>query len=80
MIGGKALCAGRPQRGTPLRETITERVQNAQREGDAALDLDPEATAEFLIANIAGIRVAGRGGADHAALTGLADMPLRALR
>ena len=28
--------------------------------------IDPEAAAEFLIANIAGIRVAGRGGADRA--------------
>jgi hypothetical protein len=31
-------------------------------------------------AHLAGICVAGRGGADHATLTGLADMALRALR
>jgi AcrR family transcriptional regulator len=63
-----------------LRNAIARRVRDAQREGDVATRLDPEATAEFLLANIAGIRVAGRGGADHATLTGLADMALRALR
>ena len=63
-----------------LRNAVARRVRKAQREGDVASGLDPEAVAEFLIANIAGIRVAGRGGADHATLTGLADMALRALR
>ena len=63
-----------------LREPIAARVRDAQRDGDVAADLDPEAIAEFLIANIAGIRVAGRGGADRATLTSLADMALRALR
>ena len=59
---------------------IAARVRDAQREGDVAAGLVPEATAQFLIANITGIRVAGRGGADHATLTALADMTLRALR
>ena len=59
---------------------IAARVRDAQREGDVATGLDPKAIAEFLIANIAGIRVAGRGGANRATLTGLADMALRALR
>jgi TetR/AcrR family transcriptional repressor of nem operon len=63
-----------------LRDAIAARVREAQQEGDVASDLDPGAASEFLIANIAGIRVAGRGGADRAALTGLADMALRALR
>ena len=63
-----------------LREAIAARVRDAQTEGDAASDLDAAAIADFLIANIAGIRVAGRGGADRAALTGLADLALRALR
>ena len=63
-----------------LRDAIAARVRDAQRDGDVASNLDPEAASEFLIANIAGIRIAGRGGADRAALTGLADMALRALR
>lgn len=63
-----------------LREAIGARVGDAQREGDVASSLDPEATAEFLVANITGIRVAGRGGANHATLTSLATMALKALR
>jgi AcrR family transcriptional regulator len=63
-----------------LRNVLAGRVRDAQREGDVANGLDPEVVAEFLIANIAGIRVAGRGGAGHATLTGLADLALRALR
>jgi TetR/AcrR family transcriptional repressor of nem operon len=63
-----------------LRDAIAARVRDAQQEGDVASDLDAGAISEFLIANIAGIRVAGRGGADRATLTSLADMVLRALR
>jgi TetR/AcrR family transcriptional regulator, transcriptional repressor for nem operon len=68
-----------PLAGT-LRDAIAARVRDAQRDGDVVANLAPEAASEFLIANIAGIRVAGRGGADRAALTGLADMALKALR
>lgn len=63
-----------------LRGAITSRIRDAQREGDVSTSLAPEATAEFLIANIAGIRIAGRGGADRRTLTRLADLALRALR
>jgi len=63
-----------------LREAIAARVSDAQRDGDVAADLDSEAAAEFLVANITGIRVAGRGGADRAALTSLANLALKALR
>lgn len=63
-----------------LRAAIAARVRDAQRDGDVASNLEPEAVSEFLIANIAGIRVAGRGGAKRATLTGLADMALRALQ
>ena len=63
-----------------LRAAIAGRVRDAQQDGDVAANLDAEAISEFLIANIAGLRVAGRGGANRAALTSLADMALRALR
>jgi TetR/AcrR family transcriptional repressor of nem operon len=62
-----------------LRGAVAARVRDAQREGDVATGLHPRAIAEFLIANIAGIRVAGRGGTDRAILASLADMALRAL-
>jgi AcrR family transcriptional regulator len=63
-----------------LRDTIAARVRDAQREGDVATNLGAETIAEFLMANIVGIRVAGRGGADRVVLAALAGMALRALR
>jgi TetR/AcrR family transcriptional repressor of nem operon len=63
-----------------LRKAIAARVRDAQRDGDVAAGLDPKAAAEFLVVNITGIRVAGRGGANRTVLTGLADMALKALR
>jgi AcrR family transcriptional regulator len=63
-----------------LRDAIAARVRDAQRDGDVASNLDPEAVSEFLIGNIAGIRVAGRAGANRAKLTSLANMALKALR
>jgi TetR/AcrR family transcriptional repressor of nem operon len=63
-----------------LRAAIAARIRDAQRDGDVASNLDSEAASEFLIGNIAGIRIAGRGGANRAALTSLADMALKALR
>jgi AcrR family transcriptional regulator len=66
--------------GAGLRGAVAGRIRDAQRDGDVAVDIDPEATVEFLIANIAGIRVAGRGGAGPKTLTSLADMALRAIR
>lgn len=66
--------------GAPLRSAIADRIRDAQQEGDAVTGLEPEIAADFLIANIAGLRVAGRGGADRATLAGLATMALRTLR
>lgn len=63
-----------------LGGVLAGRVRDAQREGDVAADLDPERMAEFLMASIAGICIAGRSGADRRMLTSLADMALRALR
>ena len=66
--------------GRTLHMAIASRMRDAQREGDVAASLDPEALAQFLIANIAGIRVAGRGGADRSTLAALQEMVMRALR
>jgi len=70
----------RARHGRAIRASISARVRNAQQEGDIPASLDPEASAEFIIANIAGIRIAARGGAGPAALSSLADHALRALR
>lgn len=66
--------------GRTLHMAIASRMRDAQREGDVAASLDPEALAQFLIANIAGIRVVGRGGADRSTLAALQEMVMRALR
>ena len=66
--------------GAPLRAMVAARVRDAQDQGDICPNLEPEAAADYLIATIAGIRVAGRGGAARASLSNLAALALRALR
>jgi TetR/AcrR family transcriptional repressor of nem operon len=63
-----------------LLQALIERVTEAQKEGDVAADLNPALTARYLTTNVAGIRVAGRGGADLATLGMIGEMALRALR
>src|SRR5882724_2917343 len=63
-----------------LRDAIAARVRDAQRDGDVASNLHPEAASKFLIANISGSRRAARGGANLAAVACLADMAPRVLR
>ena len=60
--------------------TLSERLQIAQRDGDVADDLDADVAARFLIASIAGMRIAARSGADRRVLGSLAGMALRSLR
>lgn len=66
--------------GEILREAIGSRVEEAQADGDIAGHLKPTMIADFILANIAGLRIAGRGGADAGSLASLADVTLRALR
>lgn len=66
--------------GSALRALFIETIQRGQQEGDVAADLDPAEIATFLVAAIAGIRVAARGGATAAHLERLVDLTLRALR
>jgi TetR/AcrR family transcriptional regulator, transcriptional repressor for nem operon len=63
-----------------FHQALTERIRDAQREGDAASNRDPETVARFLSTNIAGIRVAGRAGADQIALSAIGEMALQVLR
>jgi TetR/AcrR family transcriptional repressor of nem operon len=66
--------------GGALRALFVRSVEQGQREDDIAADLDPAEIATFLIAAIAGIRIAARGGAAAAHLARLVDLALRALR
>ncbi|RUV69749.1 MAG: hypothetical protein EOR30_28800 [Mesorhizobium sp.] len=63
-----------------LRANISKAVREAQAEGSVCDDGDPGEIADFLVACIAGIRVAACGGADRKALNSLARHALRALR
>ncbi|MFK4521137.1 TetR/AcrR family transcriptional repressor of nem operon [Bradyrhizobium japonicum] len=62
-----------------LQGAVSQRLREAQADGDVARDLDADDAAEFLLANVAGIRVAARGGARPRQLRALGAMALRAL-
>lgn len=59
--------------------TLVERIAAAQAANDVAPDLKPNDAANFLIANIAGIRIAARGGASKEQLRTLGRLALRGL-
>jgi AcrR family transcriptional regulator len=66
--------------GRPLLAAIAKRIRTAQAEGDVSSNIDPKEAAEFLIAAIAGIRIAARGGARGKRLRALGSLALRGLR
>ncbi|MCS3499116.1 AcrR family transcriptional regulator [Bradyrhizobium japonicum] len=65
--------------GRALQGAVSQRLREAQADGDVARDLDADDAAEFLLANVAGIRIAARGGARPRQLRALGAMALRAL-
>jgi hypothetical protein len=62
-----------------LRANISKSVREAQTEGSISGDSDPGEIADFLVACIAGIRIAARGGAGRETLNSLARHAMRAL-
>ncbi len=60
-------------------DALTATVESGQRAGEFATDRDARAIAQFLTATISGMRVASRGGADHATLTAIADTAMHCL-
>ena len=54
-------------------------LEQGRRTGEIAPDKDPRALAEFVVAAIAGIRVAARSGADRGTLESIAAVALTAL-
>jgi hypothetical protein len=62
-----------------LKNVAVERIREAQAAGDLAVSLPAEAVADFLVANIAGIRIAARAGADRQHLQSLSRLALRAV-
>jgi AcrR family transcriptional regulator len=65
--------------GRPLRDALVDSVREAQRQGDIAADLGARYAAAFLLAQIAAIRLAARGGASDAELRAHAKLALKAL-
>ncbi|WP_441227939.1 TetR/AcrR family transcriptional regulator [Tardiphaga sp. 20_F10_N6_6] len=63
-----------------LRSALTKKAQQALAEGDLRRDLDPADAAAFVLANLAAIRLAARGGARPAQLRSLAQTLLQAVR
>jgi AcrR family transcriptional regulator len=66
--------------GRALQGAVSKRLREAQANGDVAKELDADEAAEFLLANIASIRIAARGGAKPRQLQVLASLTLRAIR
>ena len=66
--------------GSGLYPMMAARIRDAQAEGDLAPTIDPETAVNFLSANIAGIRIAARGGAGPEQLKALGELALRALQ
>ena len=62
-----------------LKKAAIERIREAQAAGDLAGSLPAEAVADFLVATIAAIRIAARGGAGREHLQSLSRLALRAV-
>ncbi|WP_446221677.1 TetR/AcrR family transcriptional regulator [Nocardia sp. IBHARD005] len=60
-------------------DALTATIVSGQRTGEFAADREPRAIAQFLTATISGMRVAARGGADHATLAAIADTAMGCL-
>ncbi|TFW24334.1 TetR/AcrR family transcriptional regulator [Duganella callida] len=65
--------------GRVLSKAIAARIAEAQRQGDVPSAVNAQHAAAFLLANVAGIRMAARGGAEDAELHALARFALQAL-
>ncbi|WP_455274096.1 TetR/AcrR family transcriptional regulator [Rhizobium herbae] len=63
-----------------LRHAARECIKQAQDAGDVDRSVSADAVIDFLMASIAGIRIAARGGAGQEVLQSLARLALRALR
>jgi len=70
----------RESAGGALRDAMLESTRRAQAEGDLATGVDPRHAAAFLMAQIAAIRLAARGGASDADLRAIAKLALKALQ
>ena len=66
--------------GRALRTALLNCIGEAKEAGDLAVDLDPDHAVAFVLANVAAIRLAARGGAEPAELRALARLAIKALK
>jgi AcrR family transcriptional regulator len=79
--GGRAdLVKIRETAGKTLRAVLISRIREAQADGDMSADMDPQHAAGFLLANVAAIRIAARGGAGDTELRAVERLALQALK
>jgi TetR/AcrR family transcriptional repressor of nem operon len=78
--GREELVKVRAAAGRALRSGIIARIREAQADGDVVAILDPRYGADFIIANVAAIRITARAGAGNAELRALGRLVLQALR
>jgi TetR/AcrR family transcriptional regulator, transcriptional repressor for nem operon len=65
--------------GSMLQKSVAQRISEAQQQGDLSAALDASQAAAFLLANVAAIRLAGRGGATEDELQVLSHFVMKAL-
>jgi AcrR family transcriptional regulator len=63
-----------------LRSALERRIDEAKASGEVSRDVDVAEAATFILAVLAGIKIAARGGASPEGLRGIARMALRSLR
>jgi TetR/AcrR family transcriptional regulator, transcriptional repressor for nem operon len=66
--------------GQVLRAVLLDKIREAQTDGDLSAELNANHAAAFVLANIAAIRLAARGGAGDTELRALARLSLQALK
>ncbi|WP_339485535.1 TetR/AcrR family transcriptional regulator [Pseudomonas sp. EL_65y_Pfl2_R95] len=79
-VGNEELVNIREAAGRTLGTALLSAIGQAKIAGDLAVDLDPDEAAAFLLANIAAIRIAARGGANQDVLSALSRLTLKALK
>ncbi|ELE5893872.1 TetR/AcrR family transcriptional regulator [Vibrio fluvialis] len=70
----------RNKAGKALHTSIRNHIKRTQQEGDLPAQLNPDDATHFLLANIAGIRIAARGGASSEVLHALKLLAIEALK
>lgn len=78
--GRADLMALRDAAGDALRSALVAGIRQAQADGDVNAGLDAGHAAAFLLANVAALRLAARGGAGAAELRTIGELALQALR